>query len=48
MARPPVFPLEQKLRIVLSVLSGEMTVPEAARRLGSLRRRCGAPAEVAP
>ena len=32
MARPPVFPVEQKLRIVLSVLAGEMTVAEAARR----------------
>ena len=32
MARPPVFPVEQKLRIVLSVLSGEMSVAEAARR----------------
>lgn len=32
MARPPVFPVEQKLRIVLSVLAGEMSVAEAARR----------------
>jgi transposase len=32
MSRPPVFPVEQKLRIVLSVLAGEVTVAEAARR----------------
>ena len=32
MARPPVFPVEDKFRIVLSVISGEMTVAQAARR----------------
>lgn len=32
MSRPPTFPAEQKLRIVLSVLQGEITVAEAARR----------------
>jgi transposase len=32
MSRPPQFPVEDKLRIVLSVLAGEMTVAEAARR----------------
>ena len=32
MARPPVFPVEDKFRIVLSVISGEMTIGEAARR----------------
>jgi transposase len=32
MARPPVFPAEEKVRIVLSILAGEMTVAEAARR----------------
>jgi transposase len=32
MSRPPVFPAEDKLRIVLSVLAGEVTVAEAARR----------------
>lgn len=32
MARPPVFPVEEKFRIVLSVISGEMTVAQAARR----------------
>lgn len=32
MSRPPVFPVEDKIRIVLSVLSGEMTIAEAARR----------------
>ncbi|WP_229686956.1 transposase, partial [Longimycelium tulufanense] len=31
-SRPPVFPAEDKIRIVLSVLSGEMTIAEAARR----------------
>jgi len=31
-ARPPVFPVEDKFRIVLSVISGEMSVAEAARR----------------
>jgi len=32
MSRPPQFPVEDKLRIVLSVMSGEMTIVEAARR----------------
>jgi transposase len=32
MGRPPVIPVEQKTRIVLSVLAGEMTIAEAARR----------------
>ncbi len=32
MARPPVFPAEEKVRIVLSILAGELTVAEAARR----------------
>ena len=32
MARPPVFPAEEKARIVLPILAGEMTVAEAARR----------------
>jgi transposase len=32
MSRPPVFPAEDKTRIVLSVLAGEMTIAEAARR----------------
>lgn len=32
MARPPVLPAEEKVRIVLSVLAGEMTVAEAARK----------------
>jgi transposase len=32
MSRPPVFPAEDKIRIVLSVLSGEMTIAEAVRR----------------
>jgi transposase len=37
MSRPPVFPAEDKIRIVLSVLSGEMTIAEAARRNKGLR-----------
>ncbi len=32
MPRPPVMPAEEKTRIVLSVLAGEVTVAEAARR----------------
>lgn len=32
MGRPPSIPVEKKARIVLSVLAGEMTVAEAARR----------------
>ena len=32
MARPPVFSVEDKFRLVLSVISGEMTTAEAARR----------------
>ena len=32
MARPPVFPAEEKVRVVLSILAGEMSVAEAARR----------------
>jgi transposase len=32
MARPPMFSVPAKQRIVLSVLRGEMTVAEAARR----------------
>ena len=32
MGRPPVIPADQKARIVMSVLAGEMTVAEAARR----------------
>ncbi|MCD0484664.1 helix-turn-helix domain-containing protein [Streptacidiphilus sp. ASG 303] len=32
MVRPPSVPPEEKVRIVLSILAGEMTVAEAARR----------------
>ncbi|MEV0700855.1 transposase [Saccharopolyspora sp. NPDC050389] len=31
MSRPPVLPAEDKIRIVLSVLSGEKTIAEVAR-----------------
>jgi transposase len=34
MARPPVHSVETKLRIVLSVLRGELSAAEAARRHG--------------
>ena len=32
MGRPPQIPVEKKTRIVLSILAGEMTIAEAARR----------------
>ena len=32
MSRPPVFPAEQKMRIVLSILAGEITAADAARQ----------------
>ena len=32
MGRPPQIPVEKKTRIVLSVLAGEITIAEAARR----------------
>mgnify|MGYP000859896703 FL=1 len=32
MGRPPVVPVERKTRVVLSILAGEMTIAEAARR----------------
>ena len=32
MPRPPVVPPEEKARLVLSILGGEVTVAEAARR----------------
>ncbi|HHT8911967.1 TPA: helix-turn-helix domain-containing protein, partial [Burkholderia cenocepacia] len=32
MGRPPVIPAEKKTRIVMSVLAGEMTIAEAARK----------------
>lgn len=32
MSRPPAFPAEEKIRIVLPILAGETTVAEAARR----------------
>jgi transposase len=33
MARPPVFPAEEKVRIVLSILTAKIAVAEAARRM---------------
>ena len=32
MGRPPSIPAEKKARVVLSVLAGELTIAEAARR----------------
>ncbi|MCM2580148.1 hypothetical protein [Streptomyces meridianus] len=32
MPKPPVLPAEEKVRIVLSILAGEVTVAEVARR----------------
>lgn len=32
MARPPVIPPEKKIRVVLAVLAGEVSVTEAARK----------------
>ena len=32
MGRPPVIPVEKKTRIVMSILAGETTIAEAARR----------------
>ena len=32
MGRPPQIPVEKKTRIVMSVLAGEMTIAEAARK----------------
>ena len=32
MSRPPIKPVEDKLRIVLAVLRGEVSMKEAARR----------------
>lgn len=40
--RPPLFPVEQKLRIVLSILAGEVTVAEAARRNSVSEQSVGA------
>jgi len=34
MARPPKFSSDEKLRIVLSVVRGESTIKETARRAG--------------
>ena len=32
MSRPPVIPAEKKIRIVLSIIAGEVTIAEAARK----------------
>lgn len=41
MSRPPQFPIEDKQRLVVSVLSGEMTAAEAARRAGTSETSVG-------
>ena len=53
MARPPVCPAEEKVRIVLSILAGEVTVAEAARRakvseqsVGNWKRQSSRPARL--
>lgn len=35
MSRPPVIPAEKKIRIVLSVLQGEISIAEAALAMSS-------------
>lgn len=32
MSRPPVIPADKKMRIVLSIIAGEVTIAEAARK----------------
>jgi hypothetical protein len=44
MVRPPALPPEKKVRIVLSILAGEMTVAEAARRAKVSEQSIGSPA----
>jgi transposase len=41
MGRPPSIPAEKKTRIVLSVLAGEMTITQAARREGVSEQSIG-------
>ena len=41
MARPPVVAVEEKVRIVLSILAREVTVAEAARRAKGTAARIG-------
>ena len=36
MARPPVLAAEEKVRVVVSILAGEMTVAEASLVAGSV------------
>jgi transposase len=48
MARPPMMPVEDKIRIVLSVLSGEMTLAEAARRNKASEQSVGTREEAVP
>ncbi|MEU6067714.1 helix-turn-helix domain-containing protein [Streptomyces sp. NPDC047082] len=41
MVRPPALPPEEKVRIVLSILAGEITVAEAARRAKASEQSVG-------
>ena len=41
MSRPPVFPVEEKVRIELSILAGEVSVAEAARRAKASEQSVG-------
>ena len=41
MSRPRAFPAEQKVRIVLSIVAGEITAVDAARQSGRPRSSCG-------
>jgi len=41
MSRAPVFPVEEKVRIVLSILAGEVSVAEAARRAKASEQSVG-------
>ena len=40
MARPSALPPEEKARLVLSVLPGELSIAEAARKARCLSSRC--------
>jgi integrase len=42
MSRPPVFPAEQKMRIVLSILAGEISAADAARQFKVSEQSIGA------
>ncbi|WP_205314881.1 helix-turn-helix domain-containing protein [Nonomuraea lactucae] len=41
MPQPPAIPVDEKVRIVLSILTGEMTVAQAARRARASEQSIG-------